>query len=77
MTDQENLLLDDSDQVNFKDILTKYLKYWYLFLLVTILCLGAAYLYLRYATPHYWIGSTILIKNDQQSGGAHSKCCVQ
>ncbi|AHM58410.1 capsular exopolysaccharide family protein [Flammeovirgaceae bacterium 311] len=69
MTDQDNLLLEDSEQINFKEIILKYLRYWYLFLLGTIICFGLAYLYLRYTTPQYLITTSILIKSDQQSGG--------
>jgi tyrosine-protein kinase Etk/Wzc len=69
MTDQENLLNDDSEQTSIKDIVGKYLKYWYLFLLATIFSLAMGYLYLRYAIPNYWVGSTILIKDDQQGEG--------
>jgi tyrosine-protein kinase Etk/Wzc len=69
MTDQENLLLEDSEQINFKELILKYLRYWYIFLLATIICFGMAYLYLRYTTPRYLITTSILVKSDQQSGG--------
>ncbi|WP_224999086.1 tyrosine-protein kinase [Cesiribacter sp. SM1] len=69
MTDQENLLAEDSEQINFKEIILKYLRYWYLFLLATIVFFGLAYLYLRYTTPQYLVTTSILVKSDQQSGG--------
>lgn len=69
MTDQENLQLEDSEQINIKELLMKYLKYWYVFLLSTIICLGIAFIYLRYTTSEYWISSTILIKDDKQASG--------
>ncbi|GAA4439487.1 tyrosine-protein kinase [Pontibacter saemangeumensis] len=58
---------------NIKEILSRYLQYWYLFLLGGILGLSAAYLYcLYYTTPQYSISSTILLKdekNDSDAGG--------
>lgn len=66
MRDKELLLLE-SEQVNLKSALLKYLRYWYLFVAGVVLCLGVAYLYLRYTTPEYLISSTILIKDDAKS----------
>lgn len=68
MADQENLPLEDSEQINYKDIITKYLRYWYLFLVAIILCFSLAYLYLRYSTPQYLVSTHILIKNEQNDG---------
>ncbi|MGV8878199.1 MAG: GumC family protein [Sphingobacteriaceae bacterium] len=49
-----------------KDIIYKYLQYWYLFLGFTFALFLGAFLYLRYATPEYTISSSILIKDDDQ-----------
>lgn len=43
------------------------LRYKYLLLASVIVCLGIAYIYLRYQTPLYQVGSKILIKNERQS----------
>ncbi|MEO9894571.1 polysaccharide biosynthesis tyrosine autokinase [Aurantibacter sp.] len=59
-----------SESKNFRDILTHYLKYWYLFAAGVVLCLGAAFLYIRYKTvPQYLISSTVLIK-DKDKGSS-------
>ncbi|WP_029511399.1 GumC family protein [Croceivirga radicis] len=39
--------------IDFKEIIRQYTSKWYLFLLVIIFCLGAAFLYNRYTAPLY------------------------
>jgi capsular exopolysaccharide synthesis family protein len=48
-----------------KDFLLKYLSYWPLFIILMALCVGAGYLYVRYATPKYKITALVLVKDDQ------------
>jgi tyrosine-protein kinase Etk/Wzc len=49
-----------------KLILSSYARYWYLFLIGTILSLAGAFLYLRYyAVPQYRVYSTMLIKDEK------------
>ncbi|WP_347158212.1 GumC family protein [Pontibacter chitinilyticus] len=60
----KDMLQLQPEQINLKGILQKYLRYWYLFVACVVLCVGIAYLYLRYTTPEYLISSTLLIKDD-------------
>lgn len=57
---------NESEPINIKSILAKYLRYWYLFVLSIILFLTAAYIYVRYTTPLYDISSTLLVKDNKQ-----------
>ena len=62
-----------SEKNDFKRFFYKYLRYWYLFLISTILCLGLAVLYLKLTTPKYLVSSSLLIRDidkgpDFQSG---------
>lgn len=61
--DEENLL---------KQLSSKYLPYWPLFILAMLLGGGAAYTYLRYKTPIYEAQSSIIIK-DEKKGAEASK----
>ncbi len=54
---------------NLKEVLMKYLHYWWLFLLVAALALTAAWIYLRYTPPLYSVSSTLLIRADNNKGG--------
>ena len=56
------------DQKDIKDIIRRYLKFWYLFVLGGGLALAAAFGYLRWATPMY-SGSTTLLFKSEKSGG--------
>ncbi|TGE04318.1 GumC family protein [Hymenobacter fodinae] len=59
----ESFHSEEFESTNYRHILSKYLSYWYLFVLGVVLSLGAAVLYLRYATPQYNISSLLLIKD--------------
>ncbi|RDC66040.1 GumC family protein [Adhaeribacter pallidiroseus] len=60
----------ETEPVSLKNVVSKYLKYWHLFVLSLLLCMGLAYVYLLYATPEYSIVSTIQIKDDKKDPGA-------
>src|SRR6185312_14432685 len=51
---------------------SKYLPYWPLFVLFTLLAILSAYIYLRYTTPVYEADATIIIKDDKK-GNEESK----
>lgn len=50
-----------------RDIIYKYLQYWYLFLASILFFSICAFAYLRYATPEYQIDSSLLIKSDKSA----------
>lgn len=59
--------------ISIKDVLYKYLNYGWLFAVVIIISLAAAWLYLRYTTPKYKVEATLMVRNDNSkmsSGGA-------
>lgn len=56
---------------DFKKILAIFIDYWYWFVLSVVLFLGAAFVYLRYATPMYKIQATVLVE-DPQKGETNS-----
>lgn len=51
-------------------MLSKYLKYWYVFVASVVLCLGIAWLYLQTKTPAYTVKSTLFIQEDKKGEGA-------
>ncbi|MDT0688838.1 polysaccharide biosynthesis tyrosine autokinase [Salegentibacter sp. F188] len=66
-----NHISQKAEEKDIKEILSKYLEYWYIFLLGLIIFIGAAFLYLRYeAIPQYQITSTLLIKDKDKGEGA-------
>src|SRR5690606_21737541 len=55
-----------SKPLNLQLMILRYLKYWYLFLSGVVLCVGVAVYMMYYATPQYYISSTLLIKADDK-----------
>lgn len=58
------------DQVNFQEILFRYLIHWPWFIVAIIICVAAAWGYLHLTTPVYNISATVLIKDEKKGGGA-------
>ena len=57
--------ISQEPEINFREILFKYLRYWYLYISIALLFIFLAYLYLRYTTPIYEVRSEIIIKDDK------------
>lgn len=56
----------------FNQILSRYIYYWPLFLILTVLFGSAAIVFLRYTTPKYEATATLII-NDEKKGADNSK----
>ncbi|NEM97600.1 GumC family protein [Pontibacter burrus] len=56
----------ETEDINIKEVLQKYLRYWYLFVFGVLIAGIAAFVYLRYTTPQYRVSSTLLIKDDKK-----------
>lgn len=54
---------------NVKEVLQKYTRYWYVFILSIGLCFLAAYFYLQSTSPIYKISSTLLMEDDKKGDG--------
>ncbi len=54
------------EDINIRDIVNKYTYHWPVFLLGIIVCIGLAFIYLRYTRPVYQISSSLLIKDDKK-----------
>ncbi|WP_127846583.1 GumC family protein [Psychroflexus aestuariivivens] len=58
----------EEDDVNLRDALARYLKYWPWFIISVIICVLIAFFYLRYSTPVYHSKATIIIKDEKRGG---------
>ncbi|MGB1284513.1 MAG: Wzz/FepE/Etk N-terminal domain-containing protein, partial [Polaribacter sp.] len=59
--------IEESDNLNIREEIDKYLSHWKWFVLAVFLSLSVAYIYLRYTTPQYNATSLIMIKDNQKS----------
>jgi tyrosine-protein kinase Etk/Wzc len=55
----------ESEGVDIKGALLKYLRYWYIIVLSVVIAFTMAFIYLRYSTAQYEVISKILIKDDR------------
>lgn len=62
---QEN---EEKSSFDFATIYIVLILNWKWFVLSLIICMGAAHIYLRYATPIYQSAAKLLIKDDEDSG---------
>lgn len=54
-------------------VLVGYLRtYWPLFILSAVVCLGMAFVYLRYATPIYKVSAKVLLQDSERGGSVSS-----
>ena len=58
------------ENIDFKELLFKYLIHWPWFVGAVVACLIAAWVYLYMSTPVYNISATVLIKDDKKGGSA-------
>ena len=56
--------------IDFGSIFNKYKRYWWLFVLSLIACIGLATVFLKYSLPKYLVVSTILVDQDDDAGSA-------
>lgn len=59
--------------LSLRDLFYKYIRFLPWFVLSVAVALFGAYAYLRYATPIYATGGTLVIKTEQQQGGRGDK----
>src|SRR6266540_3339946 len=71
---KQNSLLSEvnlkDEEINIKEIIFKFLRYWPWFIVACLISISFAFLYMRYTIPSYKITSKILIKDDK--GGPNS-----
>lgn len=76
MTEQKNIYNtqeeEEQSSFSFHTIYTALILNWKWFVLSIIICVGCAYIYLRYATPTYNVISKVLIKGDENGSSRRS-----
>ena len=67
---KDNFMTEEyqEEDIQLRAILEKYLIHWQWFVLGILLCITAAYVYLRYTTPQYQASTTILVKDEKKGG---------
>lgn len=68
----DDLFEEKEEKTDFHAVLFKYIIRWHWFAASVIICLAAAWLYLKYTTPVYNISASVIIKDDKKGGAAGS-----
>jgi tyrosine-protein kinase Etk/Wzc len=63
-------IIDNEQEINLREELDKYLRYWPWFLLATSISIVLAVIYLKTTTPVYETVASIIIKDEESKGGA-------
>jgi tyrosine-protein kinase Etk/Wzc len=58
-----------SEGVNMEHLLSRFRRFWYVFILVPLFMTALAWLFLRYQTPIYEVKNAVLIKDDKNKQG--------
>lgn len=74
--DQSLSQIKENEPTNLKDLLSKYLSHWKMFILTLIITNSFALIYLRYGTKLYDAQAVILIKSGEKGGGIPSELSV-
>ncbi|WP_163714686.1 GumC family protein [Mangrovibacterium lignilyticum] len=61
------LLEDENKSFNLKELIAKFGRYWYIFLITLILGAGAAFLYNKFALQEYEVSSKLLVKENSEN----------
>jgi capsular exopolysaccharide synthesis family protein len=68
-----NIEPEEKESNGGQQMIAKFLPYWPLLILYSLLAFAAAYAYLRYATPIYQASATLIIKDQSRGAGEDSK----
>ncbi len=61
--------LSKESYIDFSAIFNKYKRHWWLFAISIVACLALSVLYLYVKKPTYWVYSSVIISDDNDSGG--------
>jgi tyrosine-protein kinase Etk/Wzc len=70
MSKKEDFQSEQADYIDVKQLVSKYIRHWYIFLISVSACLILAFLYLYWAVPQYRVFSTLLLKNEESDPGS-------
>ncbi len=58
------------NEPSLREVIDRYIRYWYLFVLGVIVAVAATMVYLRYTTTYYMSTATVIIKDDRSASNS-------
>ncbi|MBR1630932.1 MAG: hypothetical protein IJ680_03670, partial [Paludibacteraceae bacterium] len=74
---QIQTLDNNNDTLVLRDVLRKYLRYWYWFVISIVVCMAVAFIYLKTQSPKYNVSSKIMIRGEEGDGGGAESGMLQ
>jgi capsular exopolysaccharide synthesis family protein len=68
MSQQSTPNRSQEEEINLREELEKYLRYWPWFIIGVVLCVFIGFIYLKYTTPEYSTTASIIIKDEKSKG---------
>ncbi|MDX1721262.1 MAG: GNVR domain-containing protein, partial [Salegentibacter mishustinae] len=68
MSQQSTPNRPQEEEINLRDEVEKYLRYWPWFIIGVVLCVFIGFIYLKYTTPEYSTTASIIIKDEKSKG---------
>ena len=68
MSQQSTPNRPQEEEINLREELEKYLRYWPWFIIGVVLCVFIGFIYLKYTTPEYSTTASIIIKDEKGKG---------
>ncbi|MBZ0327472.1 MAG: polysaccharide biosynthesis tyrosine autokinase [Altibacter sp.] len=59
----------ESNDTSLRELVERYTRYWFWFVLGIVVAMVLSYLYLRYTTPSYQTNATVIVKDEKSGGG--------
>ncbi len=75
--EKEYLESEEQSGFNFREIYSMVILNWQWFIVSLILCLGLAYVYLKYTTPVYQVSTKLLVKDNSNNRSYSSRSIIQ
>ena len=69
---ENNINEQDEENVNYQELLFRYIIHWPWFMVSVLICLIGAWGYLYFQTPVYQVSASIMIKDDKKGGNSGS-----
>ena len=66
MNDQQTNNFNQEDEISFIELFFHYFRHWKWFIISIVVCLAAAFTYLRYTNSEYKVAAKILIRDDKK-----------
>ena len=67
-TDEQSFS-EREDGIDIRKIFYQLLANWYWLAISVFICIGIAFVYLRYKTPNYNIAARVLVNDEKKGGG--------